>query len=105
MGYTEEWEIGALLAAATKRRRHRVEVGSTEGLIPFPIPKGFVTVTNDEGGEYKIDVRTETTHNSGSNRTIGGMENNVDHYDPYASPISSSQLIVTEMMILGEICS
>lgn len=102
VGYTEEWEIGALLAAATKRRRHRVEVGSSEGLIPCPVPKGFVTVTTDDEGKYEIDIRTETTHNSGSNRTAGGVENSVEHYDPYASPVSSSQLIVTEMMILGE---
>ena len=100
VGYTEEWEIGVLLAAATKRRQHRVEMGSSEGFIPCPIPKGFITVKKVDGGKKcDIDVRIETTHNSGLNRTIDGV---MPHHDPYASPVSSSQLIVTEMMILGE---
>jgi exoribonuclease R len=104
VGYTEEWEVGALLAAATKRREHRVQRGSSEGFIPCPIPKGFVTVDKDgQDGGYNIDVRIETTHNSGLNMTVGGVDGGVEHYDPYASPVSSSQLIVTEMMILGEL--
>lgn len=102
VGYTEEWECGALLAAATKRREHRVQMGSTEGFIPYPIPKGVVTVKSDEDGRHDIDLRIETTHNSGANMTAGGLEGSVEHYDPHASPISSSWLIVTEMMILGK---
>jgi hypothetical protein len=102
VGYTEEWEVGALLAAAIKRRQHRVDMGSSEGFVPCPIPKNFVTVTEDKEGQYNIDVKIETTHNSGLNMTAGGVDDVVEHYDPYASPVSSSQLIVTEMMILGE---
>lgn len=104
VGYTEEWEVGALLSAATKRREHRVGRGSTEGFVPCPIPKSFLTVTNDDEneGSYNIELKIETTHNSGSNITAGRMEGgSATHYDPYASPLSSSQLIVTEMMILG----
>jgi hypothetical protein len=132
VGYTEEWEIGALLAAAIKRRDHRVRRGSTEGMVPYPIPKSIVTVTRrresrnggtsggggERGGEfYDISLKIETTHNSGTNMTAigtttltmatttkggnGGACNDV-HYDPYCSPVSCSQLIVTEMMILGE---
>lgn len=102
VGYTEEWECGALLAAATKRREHRVQMGSTEGFVPYPIPKGFVTVKSNEESQHDIELGIETTHNSGANITAGRVEGSVEHYDPYASPISSSWLIVTEMMILGE---
>lgn len=115
VGYTEEWQIGALLDAATRRRAHRVGRGSTEGMVPFPIPKGVVSATSssrsdNEGGggeEYEVSLKIETTHNSGWNVTApaGGQLNDGTcdaHHDPYCSPVSSSQLIVTEMMILGE---
>ena len=104
VGYTEEWQIGALLAAATKRRAHRVGKGSTEGMVPFPIPKGMVTAEySEENKQYDISLKIETTHNSGANATAGGENESDVHYDPYCSPVSSSQLIVTEMMILGEL--
>ncbi len=128
VGYTEEWEIGALLFAAIKRRGHRVRRGSTEGMVPYPIPKSIVTATKRRdarsedtsgvGGErrrenYDISLKIETTHNSGTNMTAIGTTRttttkgvsdgacNEAHYDPYCSPVSSSHLIVTEMMILG----
>jgi hypothetical protein len=108
VGYTEEWQIGALLAAATLRRAHRVSRGSTEGMVPFPIPKGMVTATYDEKtNDYDISLKIEATHNSGSNVTTmtgttnpgGAAIGENAHHDLY---VSSSQLIVTEMMILGE---
>ena len=111
VGYTEEWEIGTLLSVARTRRASRISRGSTEGMVPFPIPKSIVTATkkkeNDDDDEYDISLTIETTHNSGVNTTtlsMGGGSTLTDdvHYDPYCSPISSSQLIVTEMMILGE---
>ena len=99
VGYTEEWQIGAMLAAATKRRAHRVGQGSTEGMVPYPIPKGMVSAEyNEEKRDYDVSLRIETTHNSGANMTA-----EEDGNDPYASPVSSSQLIVTEMMILGRL--
>ena len=108
VGYTEEWQIGALLAAATARRSHRVSRGSTEGMVPCPIPKGIVTATYDETmDDYDISLKIEATHNSGVNVTtiagttkVGGEAIGGDaHHDLF---VSSSQLIVTEMMILGE---
>jgi exoribonuclease-2 len=39
VGYFEEWEIGALLDEATKRRNYRIASGSTEGFVPNPIPQ------------------------------------------------------------------
>ena len=103
IAYAEEWQIGVLLNAAMKRREHRVTKGSTEGMVPFPIPNGMVSAKyNEEKKDYDISLKIETTHNSGANITGCEMESDDTHYDPYCSPISSSQLIVTEMMILGE---
>lgn len=38
IAYNEEWQLGALLAAAIKRRAYRVRNGSQEGLVPNPVP-------------------------------------------------------------------
>ena len=38
IAYNEEWQLGALLAAATKRREFRVRNGSLEGVVPNPVP-------------------------------------------------------------------
>jgi len=105
VGYTEEWQIGVLLDAARKRREHRVSKGSTEGMVPYPIPSGQISAKPSNDGsstdEYDISLKIETSHNSGANITSSGNDDDL-HYDPYCSPISSSQLIVTEMMILGK---
>ena len=113
VAYADEWPVGALLAAATLRRAYRAGRGSTEGTVPFPIPQGQATATREdgegegEGGEagdaYRVELHVETTHNSGANATAAGgmMAGTSSDYDPYCSPISSSRLIVTEMMILG----
>ena len=42
IGYSEEWQLGALLVAATKRREFRVRHGSLEGVVPNPVPYGSV---------------------------------------------------------------
>jgi len=106
LGYAEEWEMGALLDAATKRRARRAGRGSTEAMVPFPIPRAIVTATTvDEGtGQREVSLKIETTHNSGANATmasVAGGDDEDDHYDPFCSPVSSSNLIVTEMMILA----
>jgi len=38
IAYNEEWQLGALLSAATKRRAYRVRNGSQEGVVPNPVP-------------------------------------------------------------------
>ena len=63
VGYTEEWQIGAMLAAATQRRKHRVGRGSTKGMVPFPIPNGMVIASyNEKSNEYNVSLKIETTH-------------------------------------------
>ena len=75
-------------------------MGSTEGMVPQPIPKGVVSAKRkSETNEYDIELSIETTHNSGANVTAS--DDGLGHYDPYCMPVSSSQLIVTEMMILA----
>ena len=69
-------------------------------MVPCPIPTGVVKAKrNIETDEYDIVLSIETTHNSGANVTAS--DEGQDHYDPYCTPVSSSQLVVTEMMILG----
>jgi len=100
IAYSEEWQIGALLSASRRRRAHRVSKGSTEGMVPHPIPRGVVNAKWDtETDEYDIKLSIETTHNSGANVTAS--DDGRGHYDPYCMHVSSSQLIVTEMMILA----
>jgi hypothetical protein len=77
-------------------------MGSSEGFVPYPIPKGSITVKKGMDGVDNIELSIESTHNSGANMTAGKTEGVEELYDPYASPISSSWLIVTEMMILGK---
>ena len=129
VGYSEEWQLGALLAAANKRRKYRSNNGSSEGMIPNPIPQGSVSVTSvnnynngydvsssessslekadglkesaqKEGEEdVIISVNVESTHNAGMNAT--STAETVTPSSAYASPVSPANLLVTEMMILG----
>lgn len=69
-------------------------------MVPHPIPRGVVNAKWDtETDEYDIKLSIETTHNSGANVTAS--DDGRGHYDPYCMHVSSSQLIVTEMMILA----
>lgn len=103
VGYQEEWELGALVEAATKRRQYRINKGSTEGMIPYPIPRSAVEVRDDKNSPDGVDISIsiEASHNSGRNQTFedsvsgGGM--NLDT----VNAVSDSNLLVTEMMILG----
>ena len=133
VGYSEEWQLGALLAAATKRRKYRSNNGSTEGMITNPLPQGTVSVQfspenfagstitstesklggkvdDDSDGEHDmepiISINVESTHNAGVN-VSATMSDSGDDPPPsskYAAPVSPANLLVTEMMILaGEV--
>ena len=118
VGYNEEWQLGALLAAATKRRKYRSMNGSNEGMIPNPIPQGSVSVqlANDaiHNGESNkdefqgqnevasISINVESTHNAGFNVTSNADQSIQESpSSSYATPVSPANLLVTEMMILG----
>jgi RNB domain len=102
--YAEEWEIGALLNAAKKRRAYRIGNGSTEGLVPVQIPYASVSVYSDDScpDGLGISVKVQVSHNAGRNQTTqalnglrGMASKDVD------IPVSASNLLVTEIMIVA----
>lgn len=103
VGYFEEWELGALLSEANKRRNFRITNGSTEGFVPMPIPKAEIRVETNEEAQDGIDIvlKIEASHNAGVNQSAILLETNPSNIDEYAPPVSSSFLLVTEMMILS----
>lgn len=99
VGYSEEWQLGALLAAATNRRNYRMKNGSSEAMIPTPMPQMEVKTFPDEdspdGIGIKIDI--EATHNTGRNVTANAETG----ASSLAAPGSPSFMLVTEMMIMA----
>ena len=115
--YFEEWELGALLASSQKRRSFRMSHGSSEALVPHPIPQGSVQVIPETQNDNidSSDNSTATipnmkltitpTHNAGFNQSAINIDddNRKGYQDgnPFAAPVSSASLLVTEMMILS----
>ena len=115
--YFEEWELGALLALSQQRRSFRMSHGSSEALVPHPIPQGSVEVTYETQNTNMINSNNSTstipnmkltitpTHNAGLNQSsINIDDDNRKGYqdgNPFAAPVSSASLLVTEMMILS----
>lgn len=102
IGFSEEWELGAMLDAASRRRTFRASNGSSEGRVRFPIPQASLKVVDDEDSEdsLAISVNVEVTHNAGANHT-SIAEGAASSVDAHAAPASQAFLLVTEMMILG----
>jgi len=114
IGHQEEWELGALLNLATQRRQYRINHGSSEGFVPTPIPQKSISIQKvDDNDNYddddqaldgwKINVKVQATHNSGTNQSAGaqteGGDDDHEHHD--VEPVSSAFTLVTEMMILA----
>jgi hypothetical protein len=104
IGYSEEWELGALLDAANKRREHRIRNGSTEGMVPNPVPYSTVSIEKNMSAPDDIDVSVniEVSHNAGKNRTAeadGGLSDSDSSLQN--EPVSSAYLLVTESMIMA----
>lgn len=102
VGFSEEWQLGAMLAAAKKRRGLRVSNGSSEGMVPTPIPQGSVSAIYDAGAEDKvsISVEVEVPQNAGTNQTSTAAVTSTSA-DSYHAPASEAFLLVTEMMIMA----
>jgi hypothetical protein len=98
VGYAEEWQLGALMTAATKRRSYRIRNGSTEGMIPQSIPQSWVSTHEDdkEPDGIGIKVSVDASHNSGRNQT-----SEISSSGGEVNSVSDSNLLVTEMMILA----
>jgi hypothetical protein len=104
IGYSEEWELGALLHAATKRRAFRIACGSTEGVVPNPIPFSSISTYPDKYAPDGIGIshNIELSHNSGKNQSAGAEDASCDEEsDASPTPVSSAYLLVTETMILA----
>lgn len=103
VGYFEEWELGALLCEAKKRRKFRISNGSTEGFAPNPIPQAEVRIKPNNEAEDGIEIilKVEGTHNAGYNQSSFDLNTYSTGADSYAPPVSSSSLLVTEMMIMS----
>lgn len=105
IGYREEWELGALLAEAKKRRKYRCSNGSSEKLIPRPIPTASVSVhrNSTHSDEFKISLNIQVAYNSGQNQSKATIEN-PNSPPSFEDPVSSSYLLVTEAMIMSGEC-
>ena len=100
VAYFEEWELGALLDEANKRRKYRIACGSTEGFVPNPIPQAELRVV-EKDDDVEIILTVEVTHNSGLNQSeaVLNMDSTADL--DFAPPVSSAFVLVTEMMIMS----
>jgi hypothetical protein len=98
IGYSEEWELGALLDVASKRRNYRIRNGSTEGLVPNPVPYSSVSMFPDKSAPdaIGISINVQVSHNAGKNRTT-----EADSTLELSEPASSANLLVTEAMIMA----
>jgi exoribonuclease R len=100
--YFEEWEIGALLSEANKRRKYRMAKGSSEEFVPKPIPQAEVNVVPDVTAEDNLDIKVdiEVSHNAGLNHSslVATLDTAMTKY---CSPLSPAFLLVTEMMVLA----
>jgi RNB domain len=100
-GYSEEWQLGMLLDGALKRRDFRMRAGSTESLVPNPIPSASVSVYPDRAAPdgIGISLSVQVSHNAGKNQTSSAADSLSS--GSIAAPVSSAYLLVTELMILA----
>lgn len=92
--YFEEWELGALLSEAKKRRKFRMANGCMEDFIPRNIPKNDVQVVPDEHDEdqLRINIGIGTSSSGGFNQTstINPLKS-----EGYATALSSAFFMVS----------
>lgn len=104
IAYSEEWELGTLLMAATKRREFRIRNGSTEGMVPNPVPFAAVSIFPDKEApdSVGISVNVEVSHNAANNKTATAeVDTDASSIAVLAEPVSAAYLLVTEAMILA----
>ena len=101
VGYSEEWQLGALLDAAKTRRQYRCNSGSIEGLVD-QIPRSVISTNPDPSAEDGVDISVdlEVSHNAGKNMTTVTTDTSLNG-SSLPPPASSANLLVTEMMIMA----
>ena len=98
IAYREEWELGALFSAATKRREYRIRNGSSEALIPKQIPQFRVSSFEDEKEPDGVGVaiNIHTSHNGGSNQSSATDDASREKFEStFDEPVSSASVLVT----------
>lgn len=97
IGYSEEWELGVLLHAATVRREMRMRQGSAEAFVPTPIPQYSISTRSDPQSEdgTNIKIGVVASHNSGKNFTAHAETSTGSQINSYESPASAASLLVT----------
>ena len=94
IGYREEWQLGALYAAAVKRREYRIRNGSAEGFVPKQIPQATISVFRDwkEPDGVGINMKIDVSHNGGVNQSsvVGDVASKSLEF-----PVSSASVLVT----------
>lgn len=100
VGYSEEWELGALLSAAQIRRTFRIANGSSEGMVPNPIPYASISAfpNSSEPDGIGISLDVQVSHNAGKNETSVAEDAEDEMIE---TSVSSAYLLVTEAMILA----
>lgn len=98
IAYREEWELGALFSAATRRREFRIRNGSSEAFIPKQIPQFAISVFEDknEPDGIGLAIRIDISHNGGLNQSAVVNETPGQESDSlYEGPVSSASVLVT----------
>lgn len=96
IAYREEWQLGALLDAATKRREYRIRNGSAEGFVPRQIPQYTIRAFDDKQEEdgVGISIKIDVSHNGGANQSAV-VETMSQGQVEFEAPVSSASVLVT----------
>jgi RNB domain len=102
VAYREEWELGALFDAATKRRQYRIHNGSAEGLIPKQVPQYTISAFRDsrQADGIGISISVDVSHNGGLNQSAV-VEGASQEQPKYETPVSSASVLVTGALKFG----
>jgi exoribonuclease R len=95
-GYHEEWQLGTLLTAASKRRQFRMRQGSSEEFIPTQIPQFSIATSPDSKAQdgISIQLKVQVSHNSGKNQSVV-TASDADSSTSNEPPVSSACTLVT----------
>jgi hypothetical protein len=97
VGYHEEWQLGALLSAASLRRKFRMQKGSAESFVPTQIPQFSISTFPDRNAPdgTGITVNINVSHNGGKNQSAVAESDVGSNAVSFEAPVSSASTLVT----------
>jgi hypothetical protein len=97
VGYNEEWQVGALFAAASLRRNFRIQKGSAEGFVPTQIPQFNIATHPDKNAPDGIglSLNIQVSHNGGKNQSAVAESDVNSNSVSYEAPASPASMLVT----------